>query len=125
MPEKYLEENRFLYVESKLGPNELLLESFSGNEGISQLFCFQLELLSENKRIKFEDILGKEISFGVVGAEGGEPPRCIHGIVTAFAQLPDTSRLSRYRAVVSPKLWILTRKQNCRIFQNLSVPDIL
>jgi type VI secretion system secreted protein VgrG len=125
MPERYLEENRYLYVESKLGPNELLLESFTGSEGISQLFSFQLELLSENKRIKFEDILGKEISFGVLGAEEGDPPRCIHGIVTAFTQLPDSARLSRYRAVVSPKLWISTQKQNCRIFQNLSVPDIL
>lgn len=125
MPEKYLEENRFLFIQSKLGPDELLLESFSGSEGISQLFSFQLELLSENRRIKFEDILGQEISFGVAGVEEGKPPRCIHGIVTSFTQLPDAIRLSRYRAVVSPKLWILTRKQNCRIFQNLSVPDIL
>jgi type VI secretion system secreted protein VgrG len=125
MPNTYLEENRFLYIESKLGPNELLLESFTGSEGISQLFSFQLELLSENKRIKFEDILGQEISFGVLNAEEGDNPRYFHGIVTAFAQLPDTARLSRYRAIVSPKFWILTQKQNCRIFQNLSVPDIL
>ncbi|HTY61524.1 MAG TPA: type VI secretion system tip protein TssI/VgrG [Acidobacteriota bacterium] len=125
MAEKFLEENRYLYVESKLGPNALLLESFTGSEGISQLFSFQLELLSENKRIKFEDILGKEISFGVAGTDSNDPPRCVHGIVTAFAQLPDSIRLSRYRAIVSPKLWILTRKQNCRIFQTLAVPDIL
>ncbi len=125
MPETYLEENRFLYIESKLGKNELLLESFTGSEGISQLFSFQLELLSENKQIKFEDILGKEISFGVVGSDPAEPPRCFHGIVTAFTQLPDTPRLARYQASVAPRLWILTRKQNCRIFQKLSVPDIL
>lgn len=125
MPDKYLEENRYLFIDSKLGKNELLLESFTGSEGISQLFCFQLELLSENKRIKFEDILGKEVSFGVAGPDSNDSPRCIHGIVTAFAQLPDTNRFSRYRAVVSPKLWILTQKQNCRIFQNLAVPDIL
>jgi len=125
MSQKYLEENRYLYIESKLGPNELLLESFTGSEGLSQLFSFQLELLSENRRIRFEDVLGQELSFGISGTEAGESPRCIHGIVTAFAQLPDTSRLSRYRATVSPRLWILTRKQNCRIFQNLSVPDIL
>lgn len=122
---KYLEENRYLYIESPLPAHTLLLESFTGSEGISQLFSFQLELLSENKRIKFEDILGKEISFGVAATEDGEPARCLHGMVTAFAQLPDATRLSRYRAVVSPRMWILTRKQNCRIFQNLSVPDIL
>ncbi len=125
MSQKYLEENRYLYIESKLGQNELLLESFTGSEGMSQLFSFQLELLSENRRLRFEDILGQEISFGIAGTEAGESPRCIHGIVTAFAQLPDTSRLSRYRAIVSPRLWTLTRKQNCRIFQHLSVPDIL
>jgi type VI secretion system secreted protein VgrG len=125
MSQKYLEENRYLFIESKLGRNALLLESFTGSEGISQLFCFQLELLSEDKRIKFEDILGQEISFGVAGAEEGKQPRFIHGIVTAFAQLPDASRLSRYRAIVSPKLWILTRIQNCRIFQNQTIPDII
>ncbi|MGD0307918.1 MAG: type VI secretion system tip protein TssI/VgrG [Acidobacteriota bacterium] len=124
MAEKYLEENRYLYLKSGLGPNELLLESFTGTEGISQLFSFQLELLSENQRIKFEDILGQEISFGVLGPEGSEP-RHVHGIVTAFTQLPATPRLSRYRAIVSPKLWILTRKQDCRIFQKSSASDIL
>jgi type VI secretion system secreted protein VgrG len=124
MAEKYLEENRYLYIKSRLGPNELLLESFTGTEGISQLFSFQLELLSENARIRFEDVLGQEISFGVLGPEGSEP-RHVHGIVTAFTQLPATPRLSRYRAIVSPKLWILTRKQDCRIFQNQSASDIL
>ncbi len=125
MTENYLEENRFLYIESKLGPNKLLLHSFTGSEGISQLFSFQLELLSENKEIKFEDILGQEISFGVAGPDGNDHPRHIHGIVTAFSQLPSTSRLSRYRAIVSPKLWIFTQRQDCRIFQKLTVPDIL
>ncbi len=125
MPENYLEENRFLYIESKLGPNKLLLHSFTGSEGISQLFSYQLELLSESREIKFEDILGQEISFGVAGPDGNDQPRHIHGIVTAFSQLPSTSPLFCYRAVVSPKLWILTRKQYCRIFQKLTTPDIL
>ncbi len=125
MPDKYVEENRFLYIESRLGPNELLLHSFTGSEELSGLFLFQLELLSENRRIKFEDILGQEISFGVAGPDESGQPRHIHGIVTAFSQLPDTPRFSRYRASVSPKVWILTRKQNCRIFQKLTTPDIL
>ena len=125
MPGKYLEENRFLFIQSSLGPNELLLESFSGSEGISRIFSFQLELLSENRKIRFEDVLGRDISFGVRGAEEGDEPRYIHGIVTAFSQKPDTERLARYSATVSPRLWILTQKYNCRIFQNMTVPDIL
>jgi type VI secretion system secreted protein VgrG len=124
MADRYLEENRFLYINSSLGADELLLESFTGEEAISHLFWFQLELWSENAGIKFEDILGQGISFGVVGLEGGEP-RHINGIVTSFAQLPGTFRLARYRATVAPKIWVLTRTQNLRIFQDQDVPDIL
>jgi len=124
MADRYLEENRFLYINSSLGADELLLESFTGEEAISHLFSFQLELWSENAGIKFEDILGQGISFGVNGPEGGEP-RHINGIVTSFTQLPGTFRLSRYRATVAPKIWVLTRKHNLRIFQDQDVPDIL
>jgi type VI secretion system secreted protein VgrG len=124
MAENYLQENRYLFFQSGLGPNELLLGSFAGTEAISSLFSFRLDLFSENPRIKFEDILGKAISFGMLRSDRGDP-RCVHGIVTSFTQLPGTHRLSRYQAVVSPKLWVLTRKQNSRIFQQLSVPDIL
>jgi type VI secretion system secreted protein VgrG len=124
MADQYLEENRFLYINSSLGADQLLLESFTGEEAISRLFSFQLELWSENAAIKFEDILGQAISFGVVGLEGGQA-RHINGIVTSFAQLPGTFRLSRYRATVSPKIWVLTRTQNLRIFQDKDVPEIL
>jgi type VI secretion system secreted protein VgrG len=124
MAERYLEENRFLYIQSSLGADELLLESFTGGEAISHLFWFQLELWSENAAIKFEDILGQGISFGVIGPSGCEP-RHINGIVTSFAQLPGTFRLARYRATVAPKIWVLTRTQNLRIFQDKDVPDIL
>jgi type VI secretion system secreted protein VgrG len=124
MPDRYVEENRFLYIQSSLGADELLLESFTGGEAISHLFWFQLELWSENAAIKFEDILGQGLSFGVNGPEGCEP-RHINGIVTSFTQLPGTFRLSRYRATVAPKIWVLTRTQNLRIFQDKDVPDIL
>jgi type VI secretion system secreted protein VgrG len=121
---EYLEENRYLYIQSGLGPNELLLESFTGTEAVSTPFQYQLELLSENQRIKFEEVLGKPISFGVLGLEDNEP-RFIHGIVTSFTQLPGDQRLSRYRAIVSPKLSVLKIKRNMRIFQKITVPDIL
>jgi type VI secretion system secreted protein VgrG len=120
----YLQENRFLFIETPLGPNKLLLESYTGEEGVSQLFSFQLELVSEDNKIDFSALLGRKVHFGVAGPEGAEK-RHIHGIVTSFAQLPSRERLARYRAVVSPALWKLTRKQRSRIFQNLSVPDIL
>jgi type VI secretion system secreted protein VgrG len=124
MPDSYSQENRLLFVETPLGPNKLLLESYTGHEAISELFSFQLELLSEDPRIDFASLLGNKISFGVNGADG-ERKRFIEGIVTAFSQLPSRERVAHYRAIVSPSVWKLTRKRRSRIFQQQSVPDTL
>ena len=120
----FLQENRFLFLNTPLEQNKLLLESFTGHEGISQLFSFQLELFSDDNKVDFSELLGKPVHFGVLGPEGA-PHRDVQGIVTAFAQLPSRGRVARYRAVVSPTIWKLTRKRQSRIFQQLSVPDIL
>ena len=40
---------RALRIDTPLGPDALLLRSVSGQEAISQLFRFQLDLLAENK----------------------------------------------------------------------------
>jgi type VI secretion system secreted protein VgrG len=124
MPESYSQENRFLFVETPLAPNKLLLESYTGHEAISELFSFQLELLSEDQKIDFASLLGSKISFGVNGPDGAKK-RHIQGIVTAFAQLPSRERVAHYRATVSPSVWKLTRKRQSRIFQQKTVPDIL
>jgi type VI secretion system secreted protein VgrG len=119
-----LQDNRFLFVEAPVGPGKLLLESYTGHEAVSELFSFQLELLSENQEIDFADMLGGKIKFGVAGPEGSQK-RFVEGIVTAFSQLPSRERVARYRATVSPSVWKLTRKRQSRIFQSKSVPDIL
>lgn len=119
-----LQENRFLFVEAPVGHGKLLLESYTGHEAVSELFSFQLEILSEDQAIDFAEMLGGKIKFGVAGPEGGQK-RFIEGIVTAFSQLPSRERVARYRATVSPSVWKLTRKRQSRIFQSKNVPDIL
>ncbi len=123
MPE-FAQKTRLLFVNTTLGDDELLLESFSGMETVSQLFQFDLSLLSENRRIDFTQIVGKPISFGVHLFEE-DKQRWFHGIVSQFQQVPSISRLGRYRARVVPWLWYLSRTADCRIYQNKSVPDIV
>ena len=124
MPDNYREASRFLYVEPPIAGMNLLLDSYTGQEAISELFSFHLELQSDKPDIEFADILGANISFGVNGGEGGAK-RHINGIVTAFSELPRRGRLHRYSAVVSPEMWKLTRRRRSRIFQHKSVADIL
>ncbi len=115
--------NRIIKVDTPLGKDVLLLHSFSGVEGMSRLFSFNLSLLSENSNIAFTALIGQRVTMSVATAHGS--PRYINGFVSRFAQAGADSRFSYYQAEVVPWLWFLTRNANCRIFQNLSIPDII
>ena len=124
MPDKFTQGQRFIAVDTPLGADRLLLRSFSGAEGISKLFHFQLDMLSEDFNISFDDIVGQNVTVSVKLADGSSE-RYFNGFVSRFAQLPGEDRLARYQADVVPWMWFLTRTANCRIFQNQNVPDIV
>ncbi len=117
------EKDRLLLLNTPLGADKLLLHSFTGSEAISEPFHFHLNLRSEDSDIKFDDIVGKKVTFGIKMYDGDE--RYFNGFVRHFAQLPPEQRFGVYQAEVVPWLWFLTRATDCRIFQNKSVPDIV
>jgi type VI secretion system secreted protein VgrG len=51
--------------------------------------------------------------------------RFFHGYVSSFSQTGMVGNFFQYQAVLRPWLWFLTRTADCRIFQNMTVPDIL
>jgi len=51
--------------------------------------------------------------------------RYFNGFVTRFIQVGMHGKYHLYHATVRPWLWFLTRTINCRIFQEMSVPDIV
>ena len=106
-----------------MGEDVLLLRGFSGSEAISQLFHFDLDLLSENDSIKFQDIVGKNVTLRITDVEGAE--RYWNGFISRFSQSSQDRRFTAYRAQMVPWLWFLTRTADCRIFQNQKVPDII
>ena len=62
--------NLDLVLNTPLGPDELLVASFSGHEEISRLYSITLELLSLNDSIDFESIVGQTLSLKI--RAGGE-----------------------------------------------------
>jgi type VI secretion system secreted protein VgrG len=119
----YTQENRIIAVETPLGEDVLLLHKLVSNEGISRLFQFDLDLLSVNESIGFDQIVGQRVSISFTQA-GGEK-RYVNGFVSRFSQGGADTRFAHYHAEVVPWLWFLTRTAACRIFQNMTVPDIL
>jgi type VI secretion system secreted protein VgrG len=119
----YTQENRLLALSSPLGEDVLLLRALSGREGVSQLFTFELDLLSETASIAFDKLVGQPVTICITLTEG--EPRYINGLVSRFALTGGDERFTHYRAEVVPWLWLLTRTADCRIFQNMNIPDIV
>ncbi len=121
------QKNRLVAIDTPLGKDALLLSAIQGNEGISTPFSFELDLLSANNSIKFKDIIGKNVTVSVVLADGKK--RYFNGVISRFAQGPGEDggdiRLASYSATMVPWLWLLTRTSDSRIFQELTVPEIV
>jgi type VI secretion system secreted protein VgrG len=121
----YTQDHRLLAIETPLGKDVLLLQEITGFEGISRLFSYDLDLLAyDNESISFKDVVGQKVSIKLQLPDGSL--RYISGYVSRFTQGETDERLfTHYHAQVVPWLWFLTRQADCRIFQNLSVSDII
>ena len=117
------QEDRIIGIDTPLGPDVLLLRSFTGVETMSRLFRFHLDMLSRDFNISFDDIIGKKVTLRVELADGSE--RYFNGYINRFSQLPVEEHLAHYEAEMVPWLWFLTRPADCRIFQDKSIPDII
>lgn len=125
----YTQAHRSVRIETPFGPDVLLLKTFRGTENLGTPFQYELILASEDAELDHEKIIGQKVTIAVEtaghAADGSAVTRYFHGFVSRFAQTKYEGKLAEYRATMVPWLWFLTRSANCRIFQNLKVPDIL
>ncbi len=112
----------FLLSVVGLDPEEFLVNRFTGSEGISELFKFDVELVSLNSQVEFESVIGKDVKLTVLTADG---ERQINGIAVRFEQLGTGRRFTSYRLRMMPRLWTLGLRHQSRIFQNMTIPDIV
>jgi type VI secretion system secreted protein VgrG len=114
---------RQIAIDTPLGEDVLILRSFQGQEAMSKLFAFELDLVSEEPSIKYDDIVGQTVTVRVTLADGS--PRYWNGYVSRFVQAGRDSNIAVYHATVVPWLWFLDQTTDCRIFQNKTAPDII
>ena len=114
---------RLLSLTTPLGTDVLIPTALEGTEGLSELFAFTLEAASTDTGLTADRLLGKGVTLKIRRPDAD--PRIVNGIVAAFAAGDRTlDGMRRYRLVLRPKLWLLTRTADCRIFQNQTVPQI-
>lgn len=110
-------------VSTPLDDGELLFRSLQAHEELSRLSEYRVELLSFKEDIDLNALLGKSITVKVQVAN--DNTRYFSGYVTRIAYQGALGRYHSYLAVVRPWLWFLTRTSDCRIFQDMTVPDIV
>jgi type VI secretion system secreted protein VgrG len=115
--------NRFIGVTSPLGGDVLLFRRMTARESLGRLFEVELELLSSAEDIKIEDVLGQNMTVRLEIQDGSD--RYFNGFCSEFSQSGRLGRYAVYEAFLRPWLWFLTRTADCRIFQELTVPDII
>jgi type VI secretion system secreted protein VgrG len=114
---------RLMEITTPLAQDVLLFHRLQGWAGLGRPFEYQLTLLSTQRDINFDDVLGKQVSVQLLLPKSKY--RYFSGYVTRFAQSGMVGRYYRYTATVCPWLWFLTRTADCQIFQDMTVPDIL
>jgi len=110
-------------ISTPLGKDVLLFHRMSAREELGRLSELEIDVLSTRKDINFAEILGKNVTVNLELAN--KQNRYFNGYVTRFSQTGMRGRYHLYHASVRPWLWFLTRTADCRIFQKMTVPDIL
>ncbi len=95
---------------------------FSGDEGISRLFEFSIELKSSNADIDIDAVLENQASLSI-SLEDDE--REIQGIVSSFEAVRQVNNETLYKAVLSPRLWELSLYHTNEIYLDQTVPEII
>ncbi len=114
-----------LQIDSRTA-HDLEVVSFRGRERLSRPYAFDILLRGrqEDSTATVVDLLGKPAHLRL----GGERGRTIHGIlrrVEAESTSGGGEGVHVYRATLAPRFWLLGRRKNSRIFQNLSVREIV
>ena len=113
-----------LAINTPLGDDVLVIVSAVITEQLGRLFSMELDLSSEDPALDFSAIVGGNATIRLELDKN--ETRYWNGYVSRFVQTEADSKVGgRYRATLVPWLWFLTRTADCRIFQNMTVPDII
>jgi type VI secretion system secreted protein VgrG len=118
-----IEDERQLAFHCPLGPDVLLVRSLVGSEQLGACFEYTVTLYSLDHDVKIDSLLGQEVTVEV--RLGLSKPRYFSGIVCEVTCRGMAGRYVVYEAVLRPWIWLLSRKTNCRIFQNETSLDIV
>jgi len=106
-----------------IAAKQLLPKTLDGEEGVSQSYRYQLTCLSPDDTIELKALLGQPVRIGISDAQGLEQVRC--GVVSQARLLGSDGGFAQYGLTVEPPFALLRHRRTSRVFQDLTVPDIV
>ena len=137
----FTQHNRLIKLQIADGrkfPELLLPQSVEGLERLSDTYRYEVTCLSPDAFIPLEELLGKSAQLDIITGYGGlpvsfeeleehSPPeditRC--GLITAAEELPSDGGFAKYKLVIQAPLALLRHRVTSRVFQDITVPNIV
>lgn len=116
-------ENSVIWMSGSYSVKDLLLKRAIIREGLSKLTETTIEIQSKNKAIDLNKLVGQTMCVHMETAEKAE--RVFTGTCISIENTGFREGYGQYVAEVRPWFWLLTRTQECRIFQEMSTIDII
>ena len=108
--------------------DSLDVRELSVDDGLSTLFNVDLEVVCPNPALDLE-LVGEPASFHIEldpTVYPGMTRRSWSGVISELHLVrSESTGLSTYRVTLAPRLWLLTLRTNCRVFQQLTDLDIV
>lgn len=118
---------RVLSLTTELGEDALQVRSMRLVDAIGRPFRIELQLLTESSDVELSSLIGTwaslKLRFGARVGGGGD--RCFSGRISKASYAGPSLRYHVFNVTIRPDLWFLRKTHDCRIFQSMTVPDII
>jgi type VI secretion system secreted protein VgrG len=114
------------YINISISPDpgfKLVFDSMTATEALGRPFLYELQMSSTDAKGELIALLGSSVTVSITLPDKSK--RYFNGIVARVAYAGLKGGAFSYRIELRPWIWLLSRTQDCQIFQNMSAFDII
>jgi type VI secretion system secreted protein VgrG len=115
----------YLFITTPLdgSTRKFSLLNVEGVEEISGLFLYTITVTCSDSSLDLETMIGKKVTVSI--EDYSAKKRYINGLVTKMVLMGSDYKHTTCQIEIHPWLWQLTLTSDSKVFQNMSVPDII
>jgi len=113
----------FSFISAELPGNTFKVVRFVGEEEVSGIYRFEVEVLSRENHIDINEVLQSPAQFMIHGEDNHVV--VYKGVLEEFYQFHRIGDYIYYKAVLVPRLWWLSQTYSSQIFMDMKVEEFL